>query len=167
MNAFTHQLSVGWIDINLTVTPTTIPLLFQLIADPSLPIRLATSTAFLRMISKGLKEPSDKLQLFKVLSLGQVLEALEEKTRQEQINRRDDTDEGEESYREALGRLLNAYGLEVAKLVDDVRIIDLSAKVQTSDLPLAEQCIRRSQARCCCDAIRAPFPHAPIPSRSV
>ncbi|KAG6873947.1 pre-tRNA nuclear export protein [Termitomyces sp. Mi166 len=110
---------VGWIDINLTVTPTTVPLLFNLLADPSLPIRLATSVALLRIVAKGLKEPGDKLSLFKVLSLGEVLEALETKTRAQQVERGSETDEGEESYREALGKLLNVYGLEVAKLTDD------------------------------------------------
>ncbi|KII89963.1 hypothetical protein PLICRDRAFT_40145 [Plicaturopsis crispa FD-325 SS-3] len=110
---------VGWIDINLTVTPTTIPLLFSLLSDPSLPIRLATSLALLRIVSKGLKEPADKLQLIKVLSLGQVVDALESKTRAQQTERGKDTDEGEESYREALGKLLNVLGLELAKLSDD------------------------------------------------
>lgn len=110
----------GWVDINLTVTPTTIPLLFSLLSDPSLPIRLATCGALLRMVSKGLKEPTDKLQLYKVLSLGQVLAALEERTRQEQQQRGEDTDEGEESYREALARLLNGLGLELAKLMEEV-----------------------------------------------
>lgn len=108
----------GWIDINLTVTPDSVPLLFTLLADASLPIRLATAVALLRIVSKGLKEPSDKLQLLKVLSLGQVLDALEGKTRQQQVQRGSDTDEGEESYREALGNLLNVLGLELAKLVD-------------------------------------------------
>ncbi|KAJ8072513.1 pre-tRNA nuclear export protein [Marasmius tenuissimus] len=107
---------VGWIDINLTVTPTTVPLLFNLLADQSLPIRLATSAALLRIVAKGLKEPGDKLQLLKVLSLGQVIDALETKTRQQQIERGEDTDEGEESYREALGKLLNILGLELIKL---------------------------------------------------
>ncbi|KAL5504140.1 LOS1 [Sanghuangporus vaninii] len=115
---------VGWIDINLTVTPTTIQLLFSLLSDPSLPIRLATSVALLRMVSKGLKEPGDKIQLLKVLSLGQVLATLEDKTRQEQIARERDVDEGEESYREALGRLLNALGLELVKLAEDPNASD-------------------------------------------
>ncbi|KAL1737871.1 Exportin 1-like protein-domain-containing protein, partial [Schizophyllum fasciatum] len=96
---------VGWIDINLTVTPTTVPLLFTLLADSSLPIRLATSVALLRIVAKGLKEPGDKLQLLKILSLGQVIDALETKTREQQVERGTDTDEGEESYREALGKL--------------------------------------------------------------
>lgn len=108
----------GWIDINLTVTPTTVPLLFSLLSDPSLAIRLATSAALLKITGKGLKEPGDKLQLIKVLSLGQVLDALEAKTRIEQAARESDTDEGEESYREALGRLLNILGLELSKIVE-------------------------------------------------
>lgn len=108
----------GWIDINLTVTPVTVPLLFNLLADPSLPIRLATSVALLRVVAKGLKEPADKLSLLKVLSLGEVLDALESKTRTQQLERGTDTDEGEESYREALGKLLNVLGLEISKLLD-------------------------------------------------
>jgi exportin-T len=110
--------SSGWIDINLTVTPTTVPLLFTLLSDTSLPIRLATSLALLRIVSKGLKEPEDKLQLIKVLSLGQVIDALETTTRTQRSADSSEIDEGEESYREALGRLLNVLGLELAKLAD-------------------------------------------------
>ena len=79
---------------------------------------MAAAGALRRIVSKGLKEPADKLRLIKVLSLGQVLDSLEERTRAEQIARGDDTDEGEESYREALGRLLNVLGLELVKLAD-------------------------------------------------
>ncbi|KAJ7903544.1 armadillo-type protein [Mycena olivaceomarginata] len=118
---------VGWIDINLTVTPTTVPLLFNLLAEKSLPIRLATCVALMRIIAKGLKEPGDKLQLLKVLSLGQVLDALETKTRKEQIERTE-TDEGEEAYREALGKLLNVLGLELTKLVEDSTSEEITAE---------------------------------------
>ena len=96
---------VGWIDINLTVTATTVPLLFTMLSDGSLPIRLATCVALSRIVSKGLKEAMDKLQLIKVLSLGDVLASLENKTAEQQVARGEDIDEGEESYREALGRL--------------------------------------------------------------
>ncbi|OAX43155.1 ARM repeat-containing protein [Rhizopogon vinicolor AM-OR11-026] len=108
----------GWIDINLTVTPVTIPILFTLLQDPNLAIRLATSAALQRIVGKGLKEPEDKLQLIKVLALGQVIDALESKTRAEQVARGSAEDEGEESYREALGRLLNVLGLELSKLAE-------------------------------------------------
>ncbi|KAH9178275.1 ARM repeat-containing protein [Lactarius sanguifluus] len=117
----------GWVDINLTVTPTTIPLLFNLLSDPSLSIRMASAGALRRIVSKGLKEPADKLQLIKVLSLGQVIDSLEKRTRAEQISR-DDTDEGEESYREALGRLLNVLGLELIKLADDAPVDEVRAE---------------------------------------
>ncbi|KAI0342761.1 ARM repeat-containing protein [Trametopsis cervina] len=116
---------VGWIDINLTVTPDTIRLLFSLLSDSSLPIRLATCGAITKIVGKGLKEPTDKLQLIKVLALGQVLDALETKTRSEQVIRGSDIDEGEESFREALGRLLNMLGLELSKLVDESPIEDV------------------------------------------
>jgi hypothetical protein len=79
---------------------------------------MAAAGALRRIVSKGLKESADKLQLIKVLSLGQVVDSLEERTRAEQIARGDNTDEGEESYREALGRLLNVLGLELVKLAD-------------------------------------------------
>lgn len=109
----------AWIDINLTVTPATIALLFGLLSHASLGIRLATSVALLRMVQKGLKEGADKLQLFKVLSLGEVLRTLEERTRAEKAGRAE-PDEAEEMYREYLGRLVNGYGLELIKYVDDV-----------------------------------------------
>lgn len=118
--------AIDWIDINLTVTPQTIELLFTLLSDPSLAIRLATSVALLKMLQKGLKSPGDKLQLLKVLSLGQVLDTMEERTRREKMERKaqDQVDEGEESYREALGRLLCGLGQELVKLWEDVSAIE-------------------------------------------
>jgi exportin-T len=132
-------LWTGWVDINLTVTPTTIPLLFTLLSDPSLSVRMAAAGALRRIVSKGLKEPADKLRLIKVLSLEQVLGSLEERTRAEQIARGDDTDEGEESYREALGRLLNVLGLELVKLAD----VSHSIFQILNSLTLSEGCSRR------------------------
>lgn len=141
---------VGWIDINLTITRDSVPLLFTLLSDPSLTIRLATSLALTRVVAKGLKESSDKLQLIKVLSLGQVLEALEERTRAEQASRGSDTDEGEESYREALGKLLNVLGLELCKLTD-VSVATFVPHIATSPcslllMPLVRIC-RRAPTR--------------------
>ncbi|KZV87175.1 ARM repeat-containing protein [Exidia glandulosa HHB12029] len=112
---------VPWIDVNLTVTPSTISLLFGLLSNPNLGIRLAASMALLRMVQKGLKEGSDKLQLFRVLSLGEVLRTLEERTRAEKASRAED-DEEEEMFREYLGRLVNGYGLELIKYIDDLSL---------------------------------------------
>ncbi|KIY72334.1 ARM repeat-containing protein [Cylindrobasidium torrendii FP15055 ss-10] len=134
----TFSSYVSWIDINLTVTSTTVPLLFTLLNDQSLPIRLATSSALTRIVSKGLKEPRDKLQLLKVLSLGQVLDALEQKTHQQQIERGSETDEGEESFREALGKMFNIFGLELTKLDDspDEQVRAEATQYLTQSLPV-------------------------------
>jgi exportin-T len=139
MRCFLTRQGIGWVDINLTVTPTTIPLLFTLLSDPSLSVRMAAAGALRRIVSKGLKEPADKLQLVKVLSLGQVIDSLEERTRAEQIARGNDTDEGEESYREALGRLLNVLGLELVKLAD----VSYSIVQIPNSLTCAEGCSNR------------------------
>jgi exportin-T len=147
---FRTHLQIGWVDINLTVTPTTIPLLFTLLSDPSLSIRMAAAGALRRIVSKGLKEPADKLRLIKVLSLGQVLDSLEDRTRAEQIARGDDTDEGEESYREALGRLLNVLGLEVIKLADvSYSISQIFNSLTLSQRMLPPTRCGRKVLRCC------------------
>ena len=131
-------MNEGWIDINLTVTPTTVPLLFNLLSDSALPIRLAACDALSRIVAKGLKEPLDKLQLIKVLSLGQVLDALETRTRAEHASRGSDIDEGEESYRESLGKLLNVLGVELSKLLD-VCIAAVSLHGRSNEHPRSAQ----------------------------
>lgn len=55
-----------------------------------------------------------------VLSLTEVLGDLEARTRSETTTVVSANDE-EESYREGLAKLLNAYGLELIKLCEDVR----------------------------------------------
>ena len=111
---------------------------------------MAAAGALRRIVSKGLKEPADKLRLIKVLSLGQVLDSLEDRTRAEQIARGDDTDEGEESYREALGRLLNVLGLEVIKLADvSYSISQIFNSLTLSQRILPPTRCGRKVLRCC------------------
>lgn len=75
---------------------------------------METANAFVRMILKGLKEPSDKLQLIRVLSLGDIIPGLEQATR---------NDEEQVQFREGLGKLTNALGLELSKLVEEVPLV--------------------------------------------
>lgn len=70
------------------------------------------------MILKGLKEPQDKIQLLRVLSLREVLESLESSTRDQQ--------EANVQFRESLGKLANGLGLELCKLIDEVGIVILA-----------------------------------------
>ncbi|KAJ7650297.1 armadillo-type protein [Roridomyces roridus] len=81
---------VGWIDINLTITPTTVPLLFS---------------------------PSRRsLAFYPTCHYNSVVAYPGKGTEQAE---RTETDDGEESYREALGKLLNVLGLEISKLLED------------------------------------------------
>lgn len=108
---------IAWIDINLTVTPDTIPLIFSLLSDPSVPIRLATCSTLSNILSKGLKVPEDKLRLIQVLSLGPVLDQLETSTKAGARGT-----EALESYREGLARVANTLGTELIALCNDVGV---------------------------------------------
>ncbi|KAG9000427.1 pre-tRNA nuclear export protein [Tulasnella sp. JGI-2019a] len=110
---------VQWVDINLTVNQNTVPLIFKLLADPSSRIRQATAYALLRLVTKGLKAPSDKLQLIRVLSLGEVLESLEAKSRRPPGS---EENEDEDLYREGLGKLANSLGLELVDLLGEAEL---------------------------------------------
>ncbi|KIO34261.1 hypothetical protein M407DRAFT_16794 [Tulasnella calospora MUT 4182] len=107
-----------WIDINLTINQHTVPLIFRLLADPSSPIRQATAHALLKIVQRGLKESSDKLQLIRVLSLGEVLDALERKSREgRKTGNGVQADEDEEHFRESLGKLACGLGKELVDLI--------------------------------------------------
>lgn len=106
-------------DINLTVNQSTVPLIFKLLADPSSRIRQATAHALLKLVSKGLKSPTDKLQLIRVLSLGEVLESLEAKCRKPAGA---EENEEEDLYRESLAKLANGLGLELVDLLGDANL---------------------------------------------
>lgn len=112
-------LSIAWVDINLTVTPDTISLIFSLLSDPSLNIRLATCTVINRIVNKGLKVSSDKVKLLQVLSLGPVLDQLEQKTSLT-------TDDPIQSFRDALARVTNSLGEQLVVLCSDVSNASLS-----------------------------------------
>ncbi|EJU04760.1 Xpo1-domain-containing protein [Dacryopinax primogenitus] len=122
---------VHWLDINLTVTPVTIPMLYRLINHPFLPFRVAASDALYRLISKGLQDPRDKLQLIKVLSLHQSLNNLEQQTR-----RPDRTDEQDDElhFRESLGKLLGIVGMELLRIPEDKTVTDESVKGEAQAL---------------------------------
>ncbi|KZT57628.1 ARM repeat-containing protein [Calocera cornea HHB12733] len=123
----TYASYVHWLDINLTVTPVTIPLLYRLINHRLLPFRMAASIALHRLISKGLQDPRDKLQLIKILSLPQSLDTLEQQTR---MPERTDEEDEELHFRESLGKLLGAVGQEMMKIPDDKNVTDEAVRIE-------------------------------------
>lgn len=121
---------VGWIDINLIVTPQTLPMLFQSFALPQLNIRMASADAFIEMMAKGMP-PSDKLQLATALDLEAVVVRLLEGCDAARAANQDDEDE--EHFREKLAKLTNTACSEVCKVCDESSATD-SDKMQARGL---------------------------------
>src|ERR1700748_1660896 len=112
-----------WIDISLTCNAATIQLLFSLLSSfqtTTQSVRLSTVLSLQRMVAKGFKQPADKLELLRVLDLGKVLGALEERSRHSRAGRGEE-DEELEQFREKLGQLLRTLGMELLDLIKEVR----------------------------------------------
>ncbi|KAM0750236.1 Exportin-T [Meredithblackwellia eburnea MCA 4105] len=109
---------VSWVDINLIVTPETIPFLLQSLALPTpidLPLRTSTADALLETVTKGMPA-QDKLALLSVLDLGNVFSSLLGVGRE---NGQKEADEQTEAFREKLGKLLNGTGTELCKIIEE------------------------------------------------
>jgi hypothetical protein len=161
-----HILATAWIDINLTVTPETVPLLFSLISDPSFPIRLATTRALTKIVSKGLKVPSDKLKLVQVLSLGPVIDQLESQTAAE-VAALPGYSENLTSFREALAHLSNALGLELVALCSNVSLMWCASGVLGSLYYLVDHPSSRRDSGHCGTTHRIYAHSATVPCRQI
>lgn len=109
-------------NFTLISTPNSIPPLVTLLHNTSLAIRSAALQAITRLLETRVQEPSEEvylIQLAQELTRGTVLTTLEEKTRSDQSARREggEGDEGEESFREALGRCASTLGQEIMQIL--------------------------------------------------
>lgn len=87
-----------------------------------MPVRLAAADLVYEVVSKGMS-PSDKLELLRVLNVGDVVVQLLESdglSRSQQTNGATSNDESRELFREKLARVTTALGLELTKIVDEV-----------------------------------------------
>ncbi|KAK4048624.1 pre-tRNA nuclear export protein [Microbotryomycetes sp. JL201] len=109
---------VSWIDINLMVTPTSIPILLRalhLSSPADIGVRTASVDTLLETLSKGMPAP-DKLSLLSVLDVATVL------TQLSSVGRENGAASGSgdvEAFREKLGKLLNGAGLELCRIAED------------------------------------------------
>ncbi|KAK4699304.1 exportin-T, partial [Phenoliferia sp. Uapishka_3] len=109
---------VSWVDINLIITPVTIPFLLRALHLPApndVPLRTATADALLETVMKGMP-PADKVALLSVLDLRTVFTTLLLVGRE---NGQKGADEQTELFREKLGKLLNGTGSELCKICED------------------------------------------------
>lgn len=111
---------VAWIDINLVITPQSLPLLFMALSSPSLQLRQSSVEAFIEIVGKGMPS-ADKLQLLGVLNLKEIVSGLLDMsdTTRAQAGGADSNDEDEENFREKLAKLLAVALTELVKICDD------------------------------------------------
>lgn len=70
----------SWLDISLTLTPTTLPLMQHFLHHPTqLSLRYAALEPFTELISKGMK-PHDKLEVLRILEVIPTIDSLESAT---------------------------------------------------------------------------------------
>ncbi|KAM0787298.1 hypothetical protein ACM66B_007074 [Microbotryomycetes sp. NB124-2] len=109
---------VSWIDINLMVTPSSIPILLRglhLSSTADIGVRTASVDTLLETLSKGMPAP-DKLSLLTVLDVATVLAQLSSVGREAGVA----SGSGDvEAFREKLGKLLNGAGNELYRIVED------------------------------------------------
>ena len=132
-----------WVDISLMVTPRTVQLLMSLLSHPHVTLRSAATDALLEIVQKGMK-PRDRLELFKVLGIQNILPHLEYSTRSQGTHRNiqnlgligaevdgkgavlngfhasaeASTTSGVE-FREKVARLADGISTELGRIVDD------------------------------------------------
>jgi len=101
---------VAWIDINLIISPESIPLLYQALQLPTLSIQTAVADTLIETVAKGMPS-SDKLKLIQFLNLHQVLTNL--------VSSLQGKSDDQEMFKEKLAKLLNVVGTELCKIADD------------------------------------------------
>lgn len=152
---------VGWLDINLMVTPATVNLIFRCMQLPATSpafarIRVTATEALVETVSRGMPA-ADKLELVRALDLRTILETLQTATAAMDL-----TDEGNVAFRTQVARLLNATGVELAKLCEDTTATDetKAAALAYADelLPLTLKFL--DDASSVTVAATAPFPTA-------
>ena len=97
--------SVAWIDITLIVNDEYMTLIYRFLGHPEL--RTAASETLANIVSKKMSS-GDKLEMITFLNLTQVVNSL-------------DADQDVE-FAEAMARLVNAQGLELTRILLEVRV---------------------------------------------
>lgn len=110
-----------------------LPLLFQCLQQPHVSIRLASADFLYEIVTKGMP-PTDKLQVLDLLNVSDIIEKLldADDTRKATASHANGSgspvptagdSEADELFREKLARVLNGLGVELTKIVDEVRIL--------------------------------------------
>ena len=103
---------IAWIDITLIVNDEYMTLIYRFLGHPAL--RTAASETLANIVSKKMSS-GDKLEMITFLNLTQVVNSL-------------DADQDVE-FAEAMARLVNAQGLELTRILLEVRVPNLHSTI--------------------------------------
>lgn len=111
------MFATAWVDIGVTLTPDNLALLQRLLQHQSLPQFVTPAVSVLRaMMAKGIKEHSEKLEVLKFLGIVALVDPLEARSATAKSNGED-----VELVRPAYGGVLDQFGIELVKLLAEVR----------------------------------------------
>ena len=97
------KLTIAWVELTVSLNPQTLAFYRQLLSHPSL--RVAAAGILRTLVGKGIKDPSEKMQIMKVLD---VLSTIEPLMSTDDIN-----------FKVALGSVLAVYGTELVEMWDN------------------------------------------------
>lgn len=96
-------------DLSVSLTPKTLEFYRRLLNQPIPQLRIASAGVIRTFVAKGIKDPSDRLQILKVLDIVQTLDPLEASTRGQ-----------DDGLRVALAGILGVLGTELVEFWEDV-----------------------------------------------
>lgn len=107
-----NVLIVAWVDITVTLTPDTLNFYHQVLQQDIVSLRTISAEALRTFAAKGMQDPSEKLQVLKILNAVSLVDPLESSTR-------DVKDDHEVVlFRAMLASFLQAFGIELIKLTE-------------------------------------------------
>jgi len=133
---------IAWIDLSVSLTPRTLAFYQRLIQHSSLPLRTSTAAIFRILVSKGIKDPKEKLEELKVLNVISLLEPLEAQSREVQ----DDSDML--VFRAGIAAVYAAYVTALIELEENVSYIPLDVSIELIVSPMPTNLHDKKQKFC-------------------
>jgi exportin-T len=99
-------LIVAWVDLSVALNITSLSFYRRLLHSSFSELRVASAAVIKTFVSKGIKDPREKLEVYKALDVVSMLDPLLQ------------TDD--EAFRAAIGSILAPFGQDLIAIFDDV-----------------------------------------------
>jgi exportin-T len=105
------QLTAAWVDLTVALTPETLGFYHQVLQQDVTSLRTLAAGILRTFTAKGMRNPSEKLEVLKFLNILSLLDPLESQTRSKE-------DHDMVLFRASLAGVLQVYGTELIKLTE-------------------------------------------------